>query len=198
MAALHLAREHPLGHICHVRGYGFLKSLGRSDGKENYLWLDATITRLIACSVKIRLGKKVFEGSILSSCSRDEGSDIYKFVFDPEFVKLFGVNDWTAVDWTTRQKLVRSPLAQWIYDYAVSHIGTVIKVETLQRLSGREDDSSKVFNQSLKRAKAMLEKDADITLEISKDGLVTISHKLSPAQVRHAIKKATGEKRKKP
>jgi hypothetical protein len=120
MAALHLARQHPLGHICHFRGYAFLKSMERSNNADNYAWMSTTIKRLIACAVEIRLGQRVFEGSLLSSCIRDEGSDVYKLTFDPDFVKLFGAADWTAVDWKTRRKLGRSPLAQWIYDYAVS------------------------------------------------------------------------------
>lgn len=189
MAALHLARQNPLGHICVFRGYSFLKLLGRSDNKDNYLWLNATFDRLIACLVKIRLRQQVFTGSILSSCTRDEGSDLYKLVFDPDFVKLFGRNDWTAVDWKTRQRLNRSPLAQWIYDYAVSHVGTVVKLETLQRLSGREEDSPKVFYQAFQRARTMLEKTADIVMELDESGLVSINHSLSAAQQRHVSKR---------
>ena len=189
MAALHLARSHPLGNVCHFKGYAFLKILGRSDNKDNYLWLDATIDRLIASLVKIRIGQRVYSGSILSSSTRDEASDVYKLVFDPDFVKLFGASDWTAIDWTTRQKLIRSPLAQWIYDYAVSHVGTKIKLETLQRLSGRENDTPKRFNEAVKRAREMLEKAADLTMEIDAAGLITISHRLSPAQLRHITRK---------
>jgi TrfA protein len=190
MAALHLARQHPLGAICHFKGYALLKAIGRSDCKENYLWLDTTITRLIACAVKIQLGQKVFEGSILSSCIRDEGSDVYKLTFDPDFVKLFGTNDWTAIDWNMRRKLTRSPLAQWIYDYAASHIGTKIKLETLQKLSGRGDDTPKIFNKAVRRAKKMLEKAAAATIAIDAAGLVAITHKLSPSQIRHAARKS--------
>jgi hypothetical protein len=189
MAALHLARQHPLGHICHFKGYAFLKAIGRSDGQRNYLWLETTIDRLIASLVKIRIGQRVYSGSILSSSTRDEASDIYKLVFDPDFVKLFGVSDWTAVDWNMRQKLTRSPLAQWIYDYAVSHIGTKIKLKTLQQLSGRGGDTPKRFNEAVKRAKEMLEKAAAATMEIDAAGLVTVAHKLSPSQLRHAVRK---------
>jgi TrfA protein len=189
MAALHFARAHPLGNVCHFKGYAFLKILGRSDSKPNYLWLDSTIDRLIASLVKIRIGQRVYSGSILSSSTRDEASDVYKLVFDPDFVKLFGASDWTAVDWTTRQKLTRSPLAQWIYDYAVSHVGTKIKLETLQQLSGRESDTPKRFNEAVKRAKEMLEKAAAVAMEIDAAGLVTLSHKLSPAQLRHVARK---------
>lgn len=193
MAALHLARQQPLGHVCQFRGYTFLKILGRSDNKANYLWLNATFDRLIACLVKIRLRQQVFTGSILSSCSRDEESDVYKLVFDPDFVKLFGRSDWTAVDWSTRQRLTRSPLAQWIYDYAVSHVGTVVKLETLQRLSGREGDTPKVFTQAFQRAKAMLEKTADIAMVLDAAGLVSIDHALSPAQQRHVAKRSKAQ-----
>jgi hypothetical protein len=153
--------------------------------------MSAAITRLIACAVKIRLGQRVFEGSILSSCTRDEGSDVYKLTFDPDFVKLFGAADWTAVDWKTRRKLGRSPLAQWIYDYAISHVGTKIKLETLQQLSGREGDTPKIFNKAVRRAKEMLEKAAAATMEIDPTGLVTITHKLSPSQIRHVTCKPT-------
>ena len=132
---------------------------------------------------------RVYSGSILSSSTRDEASDVYKLVFDPDFVKLFGASDWTAVDWTTRQKLTRSPLAQWIYDYAVSHVGTKIKLETLQQLSGRENDTPKRFNEAVKRAKEMLEKNAAVTMEIDPTGLVTMRHRLSPAQLRHVVRK---------
>jgi hypothetical protein len=189
MAALHLARQHPLGHICHFRGYAFLKAVGRSDGQRNYLWLETTIDRLIASLVKIRIGQRVYSGSILSSSSRDEASDIYKLTFDPDFVKLFGKSEWTAIDWNMRQKLIRSPLAQWIYDYAVSHVGTKIKLKTLQKLSGREGDTPKVFNEAMRRAKKMLEKAAAVTMEIDPAGVVTIIHKLSPSQIRHAARK---------
>jgi hypothetical protein len=191
MAALHLARQHPLGHVCHFKGYAFLKAIGRSDGQRNYLWLETTIDRLIASLVKIRIGQRVYSGSILSSSSRDEASDIYKLVFDPDFVKLFGASDWTAIDWNMRQRLSRSPLAQWIYDYAVSHVGTKIKLETLQQLSGRESDTPKRFNEAVKRAKEMLEKATAAMIEVDAAGLVTIAHELSPSQIRRIAHKPT-------
>ena len=190
MAALHLARQQPLGNVCQFKGYAFLKILGRSDSKPNYLWLNATFDRLIACLVRIRLRQQVFTGSILSSCTRDEKTDLYKLVFDPDFVKLFGRSDWTAVDWNTRQRLTRSPLAQWIYDYAVSHVGTVVKLETLQRLSGRDEDTPKIFNQAFQRAKVMLEKNAGIAMVLDEGGLVSIDHTLTPAQQRHVSKRS--------
>jgi TrfA protein/DnaA-like protein len=190
MAALHLARQHPLGHVCHFRGYSFLKMLGRSDNTDNYAWLDATITRLIATAVKIRIGKRSFEGSLLTSCRKEEGSDIYKLTFDPDFLKLYGVDDWTAVDWETHRRLSRSPLAQWIYDYAVSHVGTKIKLETLQWLSGRAGEPAKLFNKAFRRTKIMLEELAKVSLVVDGEGLVAIDHELSPSQLRYKVKKS--------
>jgi hypothetical protein len=189
MAALHLARQHPLGHVCHFRGYSFLKMLGRSNNTDNYVWLDATITRLIATAVKIRIGRRSFEGSLLTNCKKEEGSDVYKLTFDPDFLKLYGSSDWTAVDWEIHKRLSRSPLAQWIYDYAVSHVGTKIKLETLQWLSGREGEPAKIFNLAFKRAKIMLEERAGVGLFVDEVGLVTINHELSSSQLRHKVKK---------
>ena len=62
------------------------------------------------------------------------------------------------------------------------------KLETLQRLSGREGDTPKAFNQAFQRAKAMLEKTAAITMTLDDGGLVSIAHSLSPAQQRHVAK----------
>jgi hypothetical protein len=72
---------------------------------------------------------------------------------------------------------------------AVSHVGTKIKLKTLQQLSGRGGDTQKRFNEAMKRAKKMLEKAAAATIEIDPTGLVTITHKLSPSQIRHAARK---------
>jgi len=84
-------------------------------------------------------------------------------------------------------------MAQWIYDYAVSHVGTVVKLETLQRLSGREGDTPKVFTQAFQRAKAMLEKTADIAMVLDAAGLVPIDHALSPTQQRHVAKRSKAQ-----
>lgn len=191
MVALHLARQHPLGHVCHFRGYSFLKMLGRSNSAPNYHWLDATIMRLIATAVKIRIGQRTFVGSLLTNCKRDEGTDVYKLTFDPEFLKLYGADDWTAIDWETHKRLGRSPLAKWIYDYAVSHVGSTIKIDTLQKLSGRAGETRKLFNKAFKRATAILEVETDVRLSIDANELVSINHKLSPSQLRHKAKKAS-------
>ena len=52
--AVHLARKHPLGNVCHFTGYAFLKALGRSTGAADYEWLHSAIIRLIACAVELR------------------------------------------------------------------------------------------------------------------------------------------------
>lgn len=191
MVALHLARQHPLGHVCHFRGHAFLKMLGRSDSAPNYHWLDATIMRLIATAVKIRISQRTFVGSLLTNCKRDEGTDVYKLTFDPEFLKLYGADDWTAIDWETHKQLGRSPLAKWIYDYAVSHVGSTIKLDTLQKLSGRAGDARKLFNKAFKRAAAILEAETDVRVSVDANELITMDHKLSPSQLRHKAKKAS-------
>ena len=67
----------------------------------------------------------------------------------------------------------------------------LIKLKTLQQLSGRGGDTPKRFNEARKRAKEMLEKAAAVRMEIGPAGAVTITHKLSPSQIRHAARKPT-------
>lgn len=192
-----LARSHPLGTIVHTRGYALLKKLGRVDSAYNYFWLKTSADRLIANRVEIRIGKRVFSGNILSTCLRDEETDLYKFCFNPEFIKVYGAGEWTGINNEIVAKLGRSPLAQWIYGYALSHIGSTVSRDLLQRLSGCEDMPKKAFNQALKRAAKMLEERTDVRLAFRGD-LVDITHDLTPAQGRHLIKALLKSKRTPP
>jgi hypothetical protein len=68
-------------------------------------------------------------------------------------------------------------------------VGTKIKLETLQWLSGRAGEPAKLFNLAFKRAKIMLEERTGVSLNVDKEGLILINHKLSPSQLRHKVKK---------
>jgi hypothetical protein len=194
--AVHTARIHPLGNICHFKANAFLKALGRSNGKRDYVWLDDAITRLVACAVEIRNGKKVFTGSLLSSCIRDETTGAYKLTLDPETIRLYGGENWTGIEWEQRQTLRGKPLALWLHGFYSSHAQPYpLKVETLRELSGSATKEPRKFKQNLKAAFADLESTTGIKGTI--DGnLVTVERKPTPAQVRHIIKK--GRKPTKP
>ena len=135
--AADIAKAHPLGNVCHFRANAFLKSIGRSNGKSNYKWLHEAINRLIACAVEIRCGSKVFSGSLIHECLRDEETGIYKLTLSPSLIKLFGASDWTALERQQREALKGKPLALWLHGFYASHAAPFpLKVETLQELSG--------------------------------------------------------------
>lgn len=195
--AVHLARLHPLGNICHFTANAFLKAMGRSNGKKDYEWLHGAITRLVACAVEIRSGTKVFTGSLLASCARDEATSVYKLTLDLDTIKLYGSADWTGIEWEQRQALRGKPLALWLHGFYSSHAAAYpLKVDTLRALSGSGTKESRKFKQNLKAAFADLEAAAGIKGTVEGD-LVTVERQPSPAQARHLIGKMTGRRQKK-
>jgi hypothetical protein len=168
--AVQLSRHHPLGHICHFRANAFLTALGRRNGKTDYEWLHSAITRLIACAVEIRSGSRVFTGSVLSSCVRDEASGIYKLTLDPQTVNLYRSTDWTAIQWQERQALIGKPLALWLHGFYSSHAEPYpMKVETLKKLSGSGTKRLAKFKENLKAALTDLEAATGIKSRVEGD-----------------------------
>ena len=195
--AVHLARRQPLGHVCYFRANAMLKALGRHNGKGDYVWLDDVITRLVACAVEIRHGRKVFTGSLLSSCHRDEETGIYKLTLDPDTIKLYGGADWTAVEWTQRQALRGKPLALWLQGFYASHAAPYpIKIATLHRLSGSQTKELWKFKQNLKTA--LVDLQAVTGMQGAIDGEFDLMERQpSPPQARHLIRKLSGQKKAK-
>ena len=192
--AVHLSRRHPLGNECVFRANAFLKAIGRSNGKANYKWLHETITRLVACAVEIRCGSKVFTGSLLHTCLRDEETGIYKLKLDPDTIKLYGAADWTSLEWQQREALKGKPLALWLHGYYSSHAGPYpIKVETLQELSGSTNKDKRDFKRKLKAAFADLEEVAGVKAAFDGD-LVTVERTPTPAQAKHLTTKTRRKK----
>ncbi|MDQ3959170.1 MAG: plasmid replication initiator TrfA [Pseudomonadota bacterium] len=193
--AIHTARTHPLGNICHFKANAFLKAMGRSNGKKDYVWLHEAITRLVACAVEIRSGEKVFTGSLLSSCIRDEATRVYKLTLDADTIQLYGREDWTGVEWEQRQALRGKPLALWLHGFYSSHARPYpIRVDTLRELSGSANKESRDFKRKIKATFADLEAAAGIKGTIVGD-FVTVERKPTPAQVRHIVKKGRTPRR---
>ena len=198
--AVHLVRGTPLGNSCVVTGNAFLKSMGRSAGKNDYNWLDQSIDRLIACAVKIKRTKPdtkgremEFTGSLLSSCIKvheKHKKRTYGFILDPALLRLYTASDWTAVQWEERKALRRSSLALWLHGYYSSHATPLpVKVDTLRQLSGSRTQNLKHFRAALKRAFTALEKVAGIIGTIDKEtDLVTVIRKPTPAQLEYLKK----------
>lgn len=196
--AVHLARLHPLGNVCVFKANAFLKAIGRSNGKKDYVWLNESITRLVACAVEIRCGSKVFVGSLLSSAPRDEETGVYKLRLDPDTIKLYGASDWTSVEWKQREALKGKPLALWLHGFYATHAQAYpLKVETLQELSGSANKDKRDFKRKLKAAFADLEAVAGIKATLEGD-LVNVERGPSAGQVKHLAIKARRRTKKQP
>lgn len=133
--AVELARAHPLGNICEFTLYGFLKALGRSTGKKDCEWLKDVLRRLTSTCVEISHNRHGYGGSMLEFFL-DEDTGVYVLRLNPTIIELYKAG-WTGIDWETRQKLRRKPLALWIHGYLSSDAENYpTKIETIHRLSG--------------------------------------------------------------
>jgi hypothetical protein len=187
--AIHLARRHPLGNVCHFTTYAFLKALGRNTGKAEYRWLSGVIRRLVACEVKLETKEKAYGGNLIASWKRDKGTNVYQLTLNPDIIKLYGWNDWTAIDFKQRQSLRGKPLALWLHGFYSSHADPFpMKVETLRQLSGSANKEPRFFKRKLAAALAQLEAVTGIKGTIEGD-LVTVERHGSRAQLRHLRRK---------
>ena len=193
--AIHLSRRHPLGNECTFKANAFLKAIGRSNGKKDYVWLHESITRLVACAVEIRCGSKVFTGSLLHTCIRDEETGLYKLKLDNDTIKLYGAADWTSLEWQQREALKGKPMALWLHGFYASHAQAYpVKVETLQELSGSRNPSKSSFKRQLQKAFADLEAVAGIKATFDGD-LVTVEREPTPAQAKYLATKTRKTKK---
>jgi hypothetical protein len=155
--AAELARSHPLGNICHFHIHAFLKALGRSTGKKDHEWLKEAFRRLMSSGVEITHGRYTYGGSLLEF-TRDEIAEVYVLQLNPKILSLYKAG-WSSIDWETRQKLRRKPLALWLHGYLSSDAENFdTKVETLHRLSGSKTKELFHFKANLKTALTDLEK----------------------------------------
>lgn len=195
--AVHLARRNELGNVCRFRANAFLKAIGRSNGKANYEWLNDSLTRLVACAVEIRNGSRVFTGSLLSSCERDENTGMYELILDPKTIRLYSFNDWTAIDWEQRKALKGKPLALWLHGFYSSHAQPFpLSIDYLREKSGSRTQEKKFFKTALKRAFIELENVTGIKAQFEGD-LVIVERLPTPVQARHILNQLIQRKKAK-
>ena len=149
----HLAREHPLGHVCEFSAHSLLKSLGLHTGLSQHKQLHSTIVRLTACAVEITHEGKTYFGSLVKSGIKDEVTSHYRVELNRELIRLFGDNQWTALDWRQRQKLRGKHLAQALHAFYSTHRQPFpIKMETLRGYVGSRNTQKAGFKVKLRSA----------------------------------------------
>lgn len=173
--AIHYARVHPLGDTCHFSAHSFLKAIGRSNGKSQHDWLYGVFLRLTACAVEISHEGKTYFGPLIKSGLKDEASKQYCLELNRELIRLFGENQWTAVDWEQRQLLTRQPLAAWLHAFLSSHRKPhPMKVQTLAELSGSRNIQPASFKRQLLKALDRLVEIGFLVTYLVKGDLITV------------------------
>jgi hypothetical protein len=178
---VHLARQHPLGTICHFTAHSFLKMLGLHTGGDEHARLHSTITRMIACAVEIRHNGKFYVGSLIEAGAgtdddSGDGKPIhYALRLNRDLIRLYGETQWTALNWATRLELRRKPLAQALHGYYSSHASPVpVKLATLREYTGSRNTQAASFKRQVGEAlKALKEKQFLKDYRIQ-GGLVTV------------------------
>lgn len=149
----HLARQHPLGCMCEFTAHGLLKSLGQHTGLSQHKQLHSTIIRLTACAVEITHEGKTYFGPLVKSGLKDELTSHYRIELNRELIRLFGDNQWTALDWQQRQQLRGKLLAQALHAFYSSHRQPFpIRLDTLRGYVGSRNIQRAGFKIKLRAA----------------------------------------------
>jgi len=157
-AILHTLRGQNMGDTCRTTSYHLLKVMGLSNNGQNQKTLESRIARLNESAIKIQYGRYLYMGSLLDRAARDEVTQEWVIVLNPDLLDLFGPGRHTRLQWEVRRALAAKPLAQWLHGFFSSHAKPYpIKIETLYKLSGSEAGELKTFTQKLKKSLTAVE-----------------------------------------
>lgn len=141
-----------LGTTVTVKVTEFLRGIGRSLGTRSYEWLRDSLARLAFAGVTIANSNShecMVQDRMLEFYSNDTGEPNVSICVSAAWASLFGVDSWTALAITNRQRLVGKPLAQWLAGFYSTHSRPIpLKISKLQTLCGSES-SPKEFRKSL-------------------------------------------------
>jgi hypothetical protein len=154
---VHLAREQPLGTVASFTAHGLLKAMGMPTGNSQHKQLHSTLLRLTACAVEVKHEGKTYFGPLIKSGAKDEVTRHYGIELNKGIIKLFGENQWTALDWQQRQELRAQPLAQALHAFYSSHREPfAVKLETLQAYTGSRNKQAASFKRQVRAALTQL------------------------------------------
>lgn len=147
---IHIARNFPLGNKVHFSANDILKALGRANGKSQHEWFKGCVNRLKATAVEIKYNRKAYIGSLLQDCYRDDISNSYVVIMNPNMIYLYDTHEWTGLQADVRLALKGKPLALWLHGYYSSHTSPYpIKTNTLYTLSGASYTEMRFFKRDL-------------------------------------------------
>lgn len=193
---LHAVRDQNMGSQCQVTSYALLKLMGKADTGGNRATLHKRITRLRASAIEIKQGRYVYIGGLVDEAYKDEETQEWVIVLNPRLRALYGVDQFTQIDWAVRHALNGQQLAQWLHGFYASHAKPFpVRIETLLKLAGSENENSRSAQQKLRKAlnavaEASTAHGAGFSYTIQGD-LVHVEKKTNGVQRRHLAKKAS-------
>jgi hypothetical protein len=123
MQALNFASV--LGQDIPVNRAGFLKSLGKTTGKKDYLWLDTSLHRLMTGVVSVYTKKYHLEFHLIDTWGKFRTGDNpveYLLNINPKVVKMWANSEYTRIEWDKRLAIKRGgDLASWMQLYVRSN-----------------------------------------------------------------------------
>lgn len=194
-SVLHAVRLQELGSQCRVTSYALLKLMGLTDTGKNRATLHTRITRLVANALEVKHGRYSYMGSLIAGAAKDEETQEWVIELNPKLRPLFAADQFTQVEWGVRHALSGKPLAQWLHGFYATHAKPYpIKVETLLKLAGSENENPRSAWQTLRKNLDAVNEASEahgegFSYDIRGD-LVHVEKKAQGAQRRHLAKKA--------
>lgn len=111
------SRNIELGKPTTINRAKFLKDIGRSTSGRDYRWLKETMVAFTAATLVIEVfspdGRQKYSVGrhkafhMMSSFDYDPITDMYTFIIDPQWQLIFGVREYSLIDWKKRMRIRR-------------------------------------------------------------------------------------------
>ena len=153
LALVDLMKKDSLGTECKFTGHEILKYMDLGTGANAYKRLRSSIVRMTACAVVIETEKYVYGKSLIEGFDIGKSTNQYRVALNRHLIKLFGENDWTAIDWGQRKQLKHKPLCLKLHDYYSSHENPFpVSLAFLSQLTGSANKQKAGFKAKVKVA----------------------------------------------
>lgn len=160
LEVVHRCRLRPAGVETDFHVHGFLKSLRRSTGNENYKQLHSSLGVLHATSINVVLGRDErgratgYRGHLIEKFRYNDSLCRWEVGLHPDIAELFAPKDHTWLHIDARLDLGKSYLAKWCHGYFSSHRKPYpVGVARLRELSGSAATSRlRRFREALRAA----------------------------------------------
>lgn len=188
---IHLARHHRIGNQVQFSEVQVLKTLKRSTGTSDRLWLRSALVRLAGATIEMKYGSLTFFGALLKGAG-DEMAGVYVIELESRLEALY-MAGWTQIEWDERVLLRRKPLALWLHGWFCSHAEPFpLGIETIQRLSGSVNAHPGSFKRQLSKALDELVLIGALVSWRLSGHRVCVMRTPTPSQQRHLTKKKRG------